>query len=265
MQDMTTLHNRFRATGTISTESGMRIGAGRSADLLGSDLPIVRDAQGLPYIPGASLKGVFRTQAEQIVNAFQNAVTDPTEVMKKDNEIRAEARYKNGDEKTRFNIVIQQTNEIVTLFGSTLIAGRIFFRDAMVVPGTFSYVEQRNGVKINRETGSQQGGALYDYDTVPAGVNFSFELFVENATDTQLGLVLLILDSWRQNGFQVGGFTRRGLGWMRLNEYNDSFHEVKKPQDLINLLQGTKQAMNNEQRAHYISALSNSLASSAGA
>lgn len=264
MQDMTTLHNRFRATGIISTESGMRIGAGRSADLLGSDLPIVRDAQGLPYIPGASLKGVFRTQAEQIVNAFQNAVTDPTEVMDKDKEIR-KILEKEKDGTQKFNIVVRETHEIVTLFGSTLIAGRIFFRDAMVVPGTFSYVEPRNGVKINRETGSQQGSALYNYDTVPAGVNFSFELFVENATETQLGLVLLILDSWRQNGFQVGGFTRRGLGWMRLNEYNDSFHEVKKPQDLINLLQGTKQAMNNEQRAHYISALSNSLASSAGA
>jgi CRISPR-associated RAMP protein (TIGR02581 family) len=268
MQDMTTLHNRYRATGVITSTSGMRIGAGRSASLLGSDLPIVRDAHGQPYIPGSSLKGVFRTQAEQIINAFQRGHTDPKSVMEQvDTSIRKRPEFERlkNDEVQRFAYIVEHTNEIVKLFGSTLIAGRIFFRDAMLIPNSFSFIETRNGVQINRDTGTQSGSALYDYDTVPAGVSFSFELVMENVTDIQLGLVLLILDSWKANGFQIGGFTRRGLGWMSISEYKESFHIISTPKDLIDLLQGKPTQIDDNQRSRYVTALSEYLTASAGA
>jgi CRISPR-associated RAMP protein (TIGR02581 family) len=264
MQDMTSLQNRFRVTGTLTTRSGMRIGAGRSANLIGSDLPLVLDTQSRPYIPGSSLKGVFRTQAEQMVNAFISSATDPAGVMETDKQIRTSGSFQGLGDEQKFHHIINNSNEIVKLFGSTLIAGRIFFRDAMIIENSFSYVETRNGVQIDRDTGSQKKGALYDYDTVPAGVRFSFELLIENTSDIQVGLVVLILDSWKANGFQVGGFTRRGLGWMALSDYEESFNEISKPHDLIDLLQGTHKPLDELKRKQSITALIDHLTSSAG-
>lgn len=261
MQDMTSLHNRFKITGVITTKSGMRIGVGRSASITGSDMPIVLDSQNRPFIPGSSIKGVFRTQAEQIINAFITSPTDPTDIIEKDNATRKLEEFSKRDDAAKYEYIIKNsnTNEIVKLFGSTLLAGRIFFRDALVVDNSFSYIETRNGVKINRDTGTQESGKLYDYDTVPAGVNFTFELAIENVTDVQLGLVLLLLDSWKSNGFQIGGFTRRGLGWMSLTEYSESFHEVKTPQDLIALISGTSKPLDETRKKACFTALTESL------
>jgi len=43
--------------GWLEAETAFRIGAGRSSEVLGTDLPVVRDAQDKPYIPGSSFKG----------------------------------------------------------------------------------------------------------------------------------------------------------------------------------------------------------------
>src|SRR5262245_40746814 len=56
--------------GRLLTETGLHIGAGGSLTVSGSDNPIVRDAQNLPYIPGSSLKGVLRSRIEALVRAI---------------------------------------------------------------------------------------------------------------------------------------------------------------------------------------------------
>ncbi|MDX1997882.1 MAG: RAMP superfamily CRISPR-associated protein, partial [Thermoanaerobaculia bacterium] len=61
-----TFHGRTRLQGLLTTRTSLHIGAGGSGDPLATDLPVVRDAEGKPYIPGASLKGVLRSAAEAL-------------------------------------------------------------------------------------------------------------------------------------------------------------------------------------------------------
>ena len=60
--------SRLNLTGKIKTLTAIRIGAGRSTAVIGSDLPVVRDAAGAPYIPGSSFKGVLRSYVESMTS-----------------------------------------------------------------------------------------------------------------------------------------------------------------------------------------------------
>ena len=52
--------------GEIHCETGLHIGAGKgSLEIGGADNPVVKDAFGLPYIPGSSLRGRLRSLLEQ--------------------------------------------------------------------------------------------------------------------------------------------------------------------------------------------------------
>jgi CRISPR/Cas system CSM-associated protein Csm3 (group 7 of RAMP superfamily) len=50
----------------VVNETPLRVGSGRGEGLGEVDLPIVKDSNGLPFIPGSSLKGVFRSWLESI-------------------------------------------------------------------------------------------------------------------------------------------------------------------------------------------------------
>jgi len=49
----------------------MHIGAGKSADLACSDLPVMRDAVGRPLLPGSSLRGVLRAGIDSFCTALR--------------------------------------------------------------------------------------------------------------------------------------------------------------------------------------------------
>src|SRR5213592_3486089 len=53
-------------SGDLHCETGLHIGAGKgSLEIGGADNPVVKDAFGLPYIPGSSLRGKLRSLLEQ--------------------------------------------------------------------------------------------------------------------------------------------------------------------------------------------------------
>jgi CRISPR-associated protein Csm3 len=52
--------------GEIACETGLHIGAGKgSLEIGGADNPVIKDAFGMPYIPGSSLRGKLRSLLEQ--------------------------------------------------------------------------------------------------------------------------------------------------------------------------------------------------------
>src|SRR5215216_2517697 len=65
------LQNRLQVQGTLTAQTALRIGSGRSSDINGNDLPVLRDSLGAPFVPGASLKGAFRARVEALVRAVQ--------------------------------------------------------------------------------------------------------------------------------------------------------------------------------------------------
>jgi CRISPR/Cas system CSM-associated protein Csm3 (group 7 of RAMP superfamily) len=56
-----TFKNRLEITGILTTVTALRISAGRSSEPIGSDLPVIKDAIGRPFIPGSSFKGALRS------------------------------------------------------------------------------------------------------------------------------------------------------------------------------------------------------------
>src|SRR5437763_10301667 len=52
--------------GEIQCKTGLHIGAGKgSLEIGGADNPVVKDAFGIPYVPGSSLRGRLRSLLEQ--------------------------------------------------------------------------------------------------------------------------------------------------------------------------------------------------------
>src|SRR6202034_4708570 len=52
--------------GEIQCQTGLHIGGGKgSLEIGGADNPVVKDACGIPYIPGSSLRGRLRSLLEQ--------------------------------------------------------------------------------------------------------------------------------------------------------------------------------------------------------
>src|SRR5579862_3057749 len=63
--------------GEVHCETGLHIGAGKgSLEIGGADNPVVKDAFGLPYIPGSSLRGKLRSLIENALG-----LTTPAELV----------------------------------------------------------------------------------------------------------------------------------------------------------------------------------------
>ena len=61
--------------GDLTCQTGLHIGAGKgSLEIGGADNPVVKDAFGLPYVPGSSLRGKLRSLLEQSSGLYR---TDP--------------------------------------------------------------------------------------------------------------------------------------------------------------------------------------------
>src|ERR1700742_306889 len=64
-------------SGDLHCETGLHIGAGKgSLEIGGADNPVVKDAFGLPYIPGSSLRGKIRSLLENALG-----LTTPAELV----------------------------------------------------------------------------------------------------------------------------------------------------------------------------------------
>lgn len=222
------LRNRLSVRGVLTALTALRIGAGRESDVVGNDLPVLRDALGRPFIPGASLKGAFRARLEGLIRTVaEQEVRDFKDI---------EDRMREGMAKLPDDKIWEQSTMIELTFGAPWLAGRILFKDAMIDPDLwFGQFEVRNGVVLNRDTETVEQGLLYDYEVVPAGMRFDFELVMENAADWQLGMVVLGLQPWIRGEMQVGGFRSRGLGYVRLDNVSYDFVELR-PGDAESLL-----------------------------
>lgn len=112
-----------------------------------------------------------------------------------------------------------------TAWGGQERASNLYFEDAVHKPlaKTAIQVERRDGVAIDRRTGTAARGLLFSREVVPAGSRFAWELRVE-ATDA--GASVFGRDDAKQwvttianvlaGGISLGGGTSAGLGRVRL-------------------------------------------------
>ena len=90
--------------GELHCETGLHIGAGKgSLEIGGADNPVVKDAFGLPYIPGSSLRGKVRSLLENAMG-----LTSPNELVYLSKRRGQEVRIHQSD---------RPDDEICLLFG----------------------------------------------------------------------------------------------------------------------------------------------------
>jgi CRISPR-associated protein Csm3 len=193
--------------GTITLETGLHIGGSKSSlDIGGLDSPVIKTPQGVPYIPGSSLKG----------------------------KIRSLLGIKEGSLD-----VLTDSNILVKMFGTSVkgkeTISRLIFRDAMLDKDDFkkiftdndavldtTYTEAKYENTIDRKSGTTKKGGLRQIERVPAGAKFNFEIVVnvfdEDKNDKieeklKEGIALL------ENNY-LGGSGSRGYGKVKI-DYKD--------------------------------------------
>ena len=203
-QRFTPFQNRWRLTGTLTTESPLHIGDGFSVDdrldvvdgVKREVQTICRNAAGAPFIPASSLKGPLRAWLKA-AGLFQS------------------------DERWR------------ELFGSdsddaeSARGGKLSFWDCRrseTQPPTFTEETQPTywnagsqtavsvSVSIDRRTRTALEHHLFHIEHVPAGVEFAVELSAQNISEDDVCHLLGLLDQFNGSNITLGAGNVHGWG-----------------------------------------------------
>jgi CRISPR-associated RAMP protein (TIGR02581 family) len=223
-----TFQSRLTVDGYLVAESALRVGTGRAAELAGTELPVIRDNHNRPFIPGSSFKGALRGYLEAVARGMALAgadlrrlACDPTDekAMCVDAKRIRELKETYGDDAELTDALVEELCLICQTFGSPWLASPVRVRDLPVVADEwFGQFDVRDGVAIDRDKGTAADGKLYNYEVVPAGTRFAIHIEAKNLAEWQRGLLWLGLRALKDGRVALGGFTSRGLGWVRLEE-----------------------------------------------
>lgn len=204
--------NKTVYTGTIVAIDPIHIGSSGAEELDPTqfDNMVIKDAEGRPFIPGSSLKGVVRSSFEAVMKSVGASVCDVLD-NKADNCFRG--TLKSG--AAAAEEMYKKSCDVCRLFGGRGIASKLRFKDCVFI-GEKCLFEHRDGVGIDRETGAAKRGAKYDYEIVPKGSRFEFYMTAENIDEEQKKYVEYIIRLLESGELSVGGKTTRGLGRIRL-------------------------------------------------
>lgn len=227
MKSFDIFDSRTVISAVLRMETALSVGSRSSLEPTGTDMPVIKRPDGLPFIPGSSIKGVVRAEAERVLRAinrrpdlwacdiFESSCVTSEE---KDS-ILNNVREKEEAEKLFTQQLWDKSCAVCRLFGSQWIASRLAFKDAFLCnqDSLLVVTQIRDGVGIDRDTGAAKEGIKYDFETVSPGAEFSIEILAENVDIWEIGFLLTILRSWQEGRLAVGGKSTRGPGWGTLN------------------------------------------------
>jgi CRISPR-associated RAMP protein (TIGR02581 family) len=224
---------RITTTGPLLVKSG-------HASVSGPDMtPVLTNRGGHQevFIPGSSLKGVFRSHIEKIVCSLKRQVVcypfeidnrekrDSIADMKQLQDDYREScggmfnRYA-GDNRENRAYLEKRSDRVYAascptcrLFGSTAFIGRIAISDAYLVSKEAR--ELRDGVGIDRLTGGASHGAKFDLEVVSEGVTFESTIHLRNFEIWQLGMLFIVLQDMEDELIRLGSGRSRGLGQVK--------------------------------------------------
>jgi CRISPR-associated RAMP protein (TIGR02581 family) len=253
MVDLLTFQRRLRLKGQLILKTPLRLGAGHSDELSGTDIAVVKDDLRRPYIPGSSFKGALRAHIERLVRVVVpgaegacNPVSEDERCVKK--EQMADWREK-ADRQSKeigqsadailHRLVWKHSCLVCRLFGSPWLAGKVQVRD-LTLAEPKRWMERRynlrHGIGIDRDSETVGQGLLFSYETVPADTVFEWEIVVENPTDypygngesgeekeaPEDGMLLLALREVQEGRVKLGGARSRGLGWVKTLTFDEA-------------------------------------------
>jgi CRISPR/Cas system CSM-associated protein Csm3 (group 7 of RAMP superfamily) len=177
---------RWVVEGTLKLETAASFGGG-AGDL--TDLMILRDHEGQPFIPGTSLAGALRSHLADLLGGY-GSVED-------------------GSVADLFGGAKQREHEAEAGFQSPLI---VF--DARI--GAHVETEIRDGVKIDACTGVAEKSKKFDAELLPPGTAFNlrFDVVIEerNRDKNLVRLLAAALSGLTDSSISLGGRRSRGLG-----------------------------------------------------
>ncbi len=245
-----TFESRLVVEGYIVPETALRIGVGRVATVSGTELPVMRDSLGRPYIPGSSFKGAWRGYLEALVRGMAPSGVDPrplacdptsndeAALCLSASGMRALKNAYGNDDTGLAQAVADRSCLACRTFGSPWLASHVRVRDLPVADGEWlGQFQVRDGVAIDRDKGTVAEGP-YDYEVVPAGTRFALHIVAENLAPWQRGLLWLGLRALERGDVALGGFTSRGLGWVKLKQRQVRL--VEGARALLDLLRGVE-------------------------
>lgn len=153
------------------------------------------------FIPGSSLKGVFRSFTEKVLRTLnsEKGACDPFG----DNACGDRLAKEEDTAKVYHNSCLT-----CKIYGNTRLRGRIAFADAF--PNGELKTETRYGVAISRLTNAVAHGP-FDIEIVVAG-DFKGSLMLENFEVWQLGLLALTIQAINHGLVKIGFGKNRGFG-----------------------------------------------------
>jgi len=217
-----TFNNRVVLRATLEMQTALSVGSRISLEPVGTDLPVMKGLDGLPFIPGSSIKGAVRALTERILRSIHNGrekglwACDPFASPCVD---RNQASAWLQDEATEHR-VWDEACTACRIFGSPWLASRVSFKDAYLENAEdLPVVTQiRDGVGIDRDLGAARQNIKYDFEVVVPGAKFGIEILAENLEDWELGLLLSVLRFWEEGQLPLGGKVSRGPGWGKLHD-----------------------------------------------
>src|SRR5438067_4810581 len=217
---------RITTTGPLLIKSG-------HASVSGPDMtPVLtwRNGNQEVFLPGSSLKGVFRSHLEKIVCSLKpRVVCYPFEGNEdKQADVQQRQQYyrdscggmfnqyakRSEDNRRRLeertDLVYAASCPTCRLFGSTGFIGRLAISDAYLASNELK--EQRDGVGIDRLTGGASHGAKFELEVVSSGVIFETDIHLRNFEIWQLGMLFVVLQDIEDELIRIGSGRSRGLG-----------------------------------------------------
>lgn len=215
------LLNECRLSGSISTNAPLLI---RSAveTIAGPEVGVVltvRDGLDQPYVPGSSLKGALRSQAERILRTLQpysacNPLDDrgpqrscARRLEERERELQRADRRQSVPPATAY----RDSCAGCKTFGSAAIAGRVFMADGYLRGAALPALVRRDGVGIDRFSGAASLRSRWELEAV-TDVTFSLEVTLQNFEIWQLALLCLVLQDLVAGRLPLGSGKSRGLG-----------------------------------------------------
>lgn len=222
------LVNEAIFTLNITTTGPMLIKSGQ-ATVIGPDMtPVLtwRGGKREVFIPGSSLKGVFRSHIEKIVCSLKPQVVCYPFTVHESRQRLQDYRLSCGDTFNQLSkkrkdkgatpleddtgYVYANSCPTCRLFGSTWFIGRVAIGDAYLT--TPQVTEQRDGVGIDRLTGGSSHSAKFELEVVSSGVSFQTRVHLRNFEIWQLGMLFAVLQDMEDGLIRLGSGRSRGLG-----------------------------------------------------
>lgn len=183
-----------------------------------------------PVLPGSSLRGVLRSQAERIARTLVTLRTTDSagflahcaacSPLVGDADLplaSCDSLLRNAGHGTDEELDPADLCLACTLFGSPRLGSRLRVEDALLKAGTSPVYKALDFLAVDRFTGGGRDSAKFDAAVLwqPA---FTCRLYLENPADWELGWLALVLRDLREGWLSVGMGRSKGFGAVHITD-----------------------------------------------